>query len=285
MALPDLQSSPDLRGVKLERVGIEGVKFPIRILKKALDPIGYMYRQQGASLAVLPGVTVDVQAVIDMYASVSHDQRGTNMSRFLEVLMDWRFQQISSVKIPTILKDLQDRLKSSDVYIAIEFDYFIDVKSPVTGLDSVDDIHCELVGIMRDGSDVRIIEGLTMVGTNCCPCSKEISDRGAHNQRVELRVRYEPKPGQFLWFEDMAERFKSTFSCPIFPLLKRPDEKYVTEQAYDHPKFSEDVAREAALILQELSVLEWQVKVVAQESIHHHNAITYVASPGWKFHR
>lgn len=278
-ALPDLQSgtpTPELQ-IHLSRVGVEHIKFPIRVLRKGLT--------QPTGDATSDVSVVDVQATVAMFSDVPAKHRGTHMSRFLEILMQHQFERISITHLPVILQELRDRLGSEEVSVRIEFDYFYPITTPITGLPCVDDVHCELSGVLNS-SGVKCYQGILLVGTNCCPCSKEISERGAHNQRVDLHVRFAVDQGSpnILWFEDVAEDLKKCVSSPIFPLLKRPDEKYVTELAYDNPKFSEDVAREAAQLLRDnYGLKEWWVRASAHESIHHHNASSIAKSDLWEY--
>ncbi|MCK4359369.1 MAG: GTP cyclohydrolase I FolE2 [Candidatus Cloacimonetes bacterium] len=260
--LPDVQSLKDARGVPLYRVGVENVNFPILIGRKER-------RYQ---------IT---QAIISMYGDLKKDIRGTNMSRFMEVLMQYRYKRMNSKKLKVFLKELKKKLKTKDVYAAINFKYFIPKESPVKKIKGIQGYDCVFVGrLTSDNYDFYFEVSVPI--TTLCPCSKEISKYGAHNQRaiITARLKFSEKP---LWIEDVVSLLDSMGSCDIYPVLKRPDEKFVTETAFKNPKFVEDVVRDTALALDKISCVEgYSIKVTSFESIHAHNAVAYFKR-NWDF--
>jgi len=259
--LPDLQNSFDPRDVALYRVGVEDIKFPIKVVSKGGRPVA-------------------TQAVVDLYVNLPPDRKGVNMSRFMEVLMQYHDRTISVRVLESMVRDLKDRMQSEDAFIRFNFVYFLKKSSPVTAKIAVAGYPISLVGyINSDGDFFRAIRLYVFVQT-LCPCSKEISEYGAHNQRCKVRVDLYPTSRDYLqWFEDIIPQIEQQGSVPLFPLLKRADEKYVTEHAYDNPKFVEDVARDVGLLfkrqIEQHLLTGVDVKVVSQESIHNHQAVAY----------
>lgn len=247
--MKDVQGQADDRNIPIDRVGVKGLRYPITVLDRAR-------RRQ------------HTVASVNMYVNLPHRFRGTHMSRFVEILSEHR-DALHIDTIGDILEKMKDRLDAEEVHMEVAFPYFIEKKAPASGTASLMEYGCSYVGTLGRGRD--FILGVSVPVTTVCPCSKEISDRGAHNQRsvVTIRVRFR----EFLWIEELVETAEAAASCPIWPLLKRSDEKAVTERAYDHPRFVEDVVREVALRLDRDPRVTWyRVESENMESIHNHNA-------------
>lgn len=253
--LPDIQNSPDTREKSLDRVGIKDVSFPIQIMTPK-------------------GTTVTVKANINAYANVAKNVRGSNMSRFQEVLMEYSEKSFNAKMLPGLLSRMREKLESDDAYIEIMFTYFLERPSPVTKIKALQGYDCGLIARDINGKYDFAVRA-KVIATNLCPCSKEISEYGAHNQRVLLDVSAS-SPTSFIWFEDLIEWAEEEASCPIFPLLKRADEKYVTERAFNNPKFVEDLVRDLARSLDDKLIPRYSIKAEAFESIHHHQAVSYL---------
>ncbi len=250
----DVQSERDHRNIPLDRVGVEGLTYPIKVMQKSG---GYQH-------------TV---AKISMHVNLPHNFRGTHMSRFVEVLNEFR-DDINYRNLNIMLNKLKEVLDAETAHIEMEFPYFLQKKAPVSGISSYMSYMCKFSATRNDGFDF-ILEVNTPVHT-LCPCSKEISDRGAHNQRANVKI--EVRMSGLIWIEDLVSIAEDSASAPLYSLLKREDEKYVTELAYDTPRFVEDVAREAALRLDGNPLVTWyRVSVTSYESIHNHNAYACVS--------
>lgn len=256
--LPDLQNEKDTRGKHIERVGIERVKLPIAIGRKKAD-----------------GVPSTVQADVSMYVSIDHEIKGANMSRFLECLMSYESVVITSEHLKVVVEDMLERLESRDGYVNLRFTYFVPRYAPVSKTRGVQGYDVSFIGREVNGKYDFVTE-VNVVGTNLCPCSKEISEYGAHNQRNHVRVKLVHNDNLY-WIEDIIVAIESCMSCPIFPVLKREDEKWVTEHAYENPKFVEDLARDVALKLDSYEIKHYHIRSQADESIHHHEAVAYLS--------
>ncbi|MDR2006899.1 MAG: GTP cyclohydrolase FolE2 [Acidaminococcales bacterium] len=254
--MKDVQGEKDSRKVPLKHVGIRELHWPLRLKD----------RDRGEQSTV---------GKLSLAVDLPHDARGTHMSRLVECLQD--VEVISSQNIESILDGLKRRLGAERAMMDVEFPYFIYKKAPVSGLCAPLDIYCgyhaEKTGeyVLRLRVDTPII--------TLCPCSKEISCFGAHNQRATARIEVEAK-GR-VWFEEIAEIAAAGGSSQIYSLLKRPDEKAITEEAYENPRFVEDAVREIALRLERHPRVVWyRVEVDSLESIHNHNAFACVEK-GW----
>jgi GTP cyclohydrolase I len=250
--MPDVQGSGDLRRVAIDKVGVKNVTYPIRLLRPPSAGGGEQ-------------TTV---ATIDMYVSLPHEKKGTHMSRFMEVLNSYD-QAFSPADIPAITRTIRDRLGAADAHFSASFTYFIKKFAPVTGQPSLMDYQASFT--CAAGATDDFILGVKAPATSLCPCSKEISQYGAHNQRclVEARVRFN---GQ-LWIEDLVTTLEKSASMELFGVLKRPDEKFVTERAYENPKFVEDIVRDLAVALNNDSRIVWyNIASTNYESIHSHDA-------------
>ncbi|WP_020602248.1 GTP cyclohydrolase FolE2 [Spirosoma spitsbergense] len=261
--LPDIQSGVDKRGIGLDQVGVSDLRYPIIVLDKT------------------NGVQHTV-ARLSMSVSLPHNYKGTHMSRFIEVLNQHR-NEFTVRTLPAILNEMKFRLKAESARIEMSFPYFIEKKAPVTEHKAMMDYQCFFLGESSTEFDDFVL-GVDVPVASLCPCSKEISDYGAHNQRgvVSVRVRMTKKDGfnSFIWVEELIEIAESSASSPLYSLLKRPDERFVTMQAYDRPAFVEDITREVAVRLKNDQRIDWfEVRVTNFESIHNHNAF---ASTQWK---
>jgi len=254
--LKDVQSEIDERNVPLKKVGVKNLEWPLKVLDKKK---GYQYTVAKMSLS----------------ADLRHDQRGTHMSRFVEVLKD--FEMLSPKALEKILCDIKERLRAESSHIEITFPYFIWKHSPVSG--NMSPLKIEAMIKAEKNYESTIIVGVKVPIHILCPCSKEISDVGAHNQRAVVEILVRSK--RMIWFEHLVEISEKSASCPIYTLLKRPDEKFITERAYENPKFVEDVVRDIALELERDGRIEWyRVEVTSFESIHNHEAFACVEK-GW----
>jgi GTP cyclohydrolase I len=247
-ALPDHASHEDDRGVDIDRVGIRGLTWPITVWDRE-------NRMQ-------PTV-----ATIDATVSLPASQKGTHMSRFVEVLNGVR-GELSLKNLPAVLAEIQRRLGAERAQLDVRFPYFMSRKAPISKAESLLDYRAAFHAT-RDGDHFDFVLEVHVPVTTLCPCSKAVSDRGAHNQRGIVTV--ELRSPEFVWIEDVVEAVEACASSPLYPLLKREDEKFVTEYAYDHPVFVEDLLREVAVALRPKAT--WlRVSVENLESIHNHSA-------------
>ena len=254
--MPDVQASADGRQVAIDRVGVKEVVYPIRLKTKA-----------GGEQATV--------ANINMYVALPHHQKGTHMSRFLEVLNEHKCQPLTPDDIPAVTESIRVRLNASEAHFEATFTYFIEKQAPVTkqaGLMNYEvTFECTATAAGQD-----MVLRVAAPATSLCPCSKEISEYGAHNQRcrIEAAIRTE---GEMLWIEDLVTRLENAASHPVYAVLKRPDEKYVTEKAFDNPKFVEDIIRDLAMGLDaDESICWYQISSENFESIHSHNAFAQI---------
>lgn len=251
--LPDIQSLGDNRKIPLNRVGVKNIRWPITVLDK----------NKG---------TQNTIATVNMYVNLPHHFRGTHMSRFVEVLNEYHDTDWID-KTGEILQAIRSSLNADDAFMEIEFEYFIEKGAPVSGQKSFISYECSFIARYQDKED--FVLGVKVPVILLCPCSKEISRYGAHNQRAFVTV--ETRTINLVWIEDLIDIVESSASCGVYTILKRPDEKYVTEQAYDNPKFVEDVVREIAIKLNDNDDITWyRVEAESEESIHNHNAYACV---------
>ena len=254
MILKDTQNTMDERGIAIQKVGVSDVHLPFLIATK-----------DGSFQSVLAKITLT--------ADLPDKFRGTHMSRFIEVLSEWSRKPISYKEMAAILADIISRLDAERAHLDIDFKYFIEKQAPVSGLKSLSDCDCCFSGSLTRGQQLDFVLGIAIPFTSLCPCSKEISAYGAHNQRGVMKLQIRHQHGRFIWIEDLAALMEAQGSCPVYALLKREDEKYVTEKAYDNPKFVEDVLRDLVLTIRSLPGVRWfAVQCENYESIHNHNA-------------
>ncbi len=254
--LPDVQGSTDDRQVAIDKVGVKDVTFPVR-------------------LRTQDGGTQTTVAKINMYVALPHYKKGTHMSRFLEVLNKHTSEPISPEDIPHLTEAIRDRLDAEEAHFEAEFTYFIKKPAPVTGKPGLMDYQVRFE-CTADGKAADMVLSVKAPATSLCPCSKEISSYGAHNQRchIEAAVRTEG----MLWIEELATLLEGAASCPVFAVLKRPDERWVTEKAYENPKFVEDIIRDLAVALDAEDRIRWySISSENFESIHSHNAYAELA--------
>ena len=254
--MKDIQKLNDDRNVDIQKVGIKHLDLPLIIQRK-----------NNSNQVVSAKAKVNV--------SLPRHYKGTHMSRFVEVLSEWKNKNLLGVDIKGCLEKIIQNLDAESGELQFKFKYFIDKKSPVTGLSSPMGCDSTFEGKIQNGN-YRFILGVQVPVTTLCPCSKEISDHGAHNQRALITVKVSYAETEHIWIEDLIELIESCSSCPVYPLLKREDEKFVTEKAYENPKFVEDVLRDVVVKLRKHPVVNWfEVECEALESIHNHSAWAY----------
>ncbi|OIP91642.1 MAG: GTP cyclohydrolase I FolE2 [Syntrophobacterales bacterium CG03_land_8_20_14_0_80_58_14] len=250
----DIQNLKDERNIDIKKVGVKGLKYPIVVLDRAHE-------------------TQQVNATINMYVSLLHHFKGTHMSRFVEVLNEIR-EQVNIRTFHSILEKIRTRLRAESAHIEIEFPYFIEKTAPRSKAKSLMEYRCQFMGTCNDGG-MDFMVGMVVPVTTVCPCSKEISRSGAHNQRsiVTVRVRFR----KFFWIEDVIKLIEKSASGEVYSLLKRIDEKFVTEKGYENPMFVEDVVRNVAVRLSQDPNFTWySVEAENFESIHNHSAYACV---------
>lgn len=254
--MKDVQNTQDNRNVDIQKVGIKHVELPLVVQRKnATDKVVY--------------------AKARVCVSLPKDYKGTHMSRFVEVLNEWRTKKLLGVDIRGCLEEVIKRLDAQSGELEFDFKYFVNKEAPVSNLSAPMCYDCSFEGRIDNG-DYKFILGVKVPVTTLCPCSKEISEYGAHNQRAVISVKVSYDENEHIWLEDLIELIESCASCPVHPLLKRQDEKYVTEKAWENPRFVEDVLRDAVVKLRNHSVVnEFEVDCEAFESIHNHSAWAY----------
>lgn len=256
-ALRDIHSERDTRRLSLDRAGVKGLRYPICVLD----------REQGVQHTV---------AEIDISVSVPHKRRGAHMSRFVELLNRHR-REIDIRKFRSLCAELRKDHGAEAAHVEVRFPYFIEKRAPVTGAVGLVDYACTFgASVASKASDLWVAVEVPV--TSLCPCSKAISDRGAHNQRsvVSARVWF----GKFFWIEDLIALIEDSASSELYALLKRPDEKFVTERAYERPRFVEDLVREVGTRLRaDANFTRWEVEAESFESIHAHNAYATLSGP------
>ena len=225
--MPDVQSSMDTRQIAINKVGIKSIRHPVKVSDKA-------------------GGVQHTVANFNMYVGLPHDFKGTHMSRFVEILNS-NERDISVESFEPMLRAMVERLEAETGHVEMSFPYFINKSAPVSGVQSLMDYEVSFIGEISAGGRYEFTMKIVVPVTSLCPCSKKISDRGAHNQRSHITVT--AVLNDHLWIEDMVQLVESQASCEVFGLLKRPDEKWVTERAYDNPKFVEDLVRDVAGLL------------------------------------
>lgn len=248
--LPDCAAESDDRLVPIDKVGIKRLRYPISVKDKS-----------GRMQATV--------AEVEMTVGLPGNVKGTHMSRFIEILNAYR-GEITISNLPELLAEMQRRLEVSDVAIELNFPYFIDKEAPVSRARSLMEYSCGFRAEKHAG-EVKFVLIVGVPVKSLCPCSKAISRYGAHNQRSEVVVELESS--DFVWIEDVVVAVEGCASSPVYALLKREDEKFITEQAYDNPRFVEDLVREVLIAVRKLDGVN-SVRVTAEnfESIHNHSA-------------
>lgn len=253
-SIEDVQNSKDTRRITIDKVGIKDIRHPVRVRD----------RSSGEQYTI---------ANFNMYVELPHNFKGTHMSRFVEILNKHE-REISVESFEQMLNEMVELLDAEAGHIEMSFPYFVNKTAPVSGVQSLMDYDVELHGAIRSGiSDIAI--KVVVPVTSLCPCSKKISERGAHNQRSHVTVSV--KTREFVWIEELIDLVEKQASCELYGLLKRPDEKYVTERAYDNPKFVEDMVRDVAAQLNtDDRIISYVVESENFESIHNHSAYAMV---------
>ena len=251
LLLPDTQALPDLRRMPIQKVGVKGLRYPVAIRGR-------------------DGDARPTTATFTMTVGLPHDVKGTHMSRFVEILERPR-PAFDLAGFRAMLDAMLERLEADEGAIEMRFPYFIRKAAPMSGVESLLDYDVVLIAERREGQRTDLTLRVVAAVTSLCPCSKKISDYGAHNQRSHITL--EARLRQPMSIEELVRIAEEEASCEVFGLLKRPDEKWVTERAYDNPKFVEDLVRDIALrLMNEPRVAEWKVASENFESIHNHSA-------------
>lgn len=255
--MKDIQNQKDDRNIAIDRVGIKGIKYPITVLDRA-------------------NKTQQTIATISMFVDLPHENKGTHMSRFIEMLHVFR-SRINLKSFSTILDEMKQQLNAKSAHIEIRFPYFIEKTAPVSGSPGLMDYECAIKATSKGDQTADLLVEVKVPITSVCPCSKEISEYGAHNQRGEVSLTTRFK--EFIWIEDLIAMVEDSASCDVFSILKRSDEKAVTEKAYENPKFVEDIVRDLALIVEADKNFTWySISAENFESIHNHSAYAYICS-------
>ena len=255
--MKDIQKEKDNRKIDIDKVGIKNLLYPIKVLEKT-------------------GSFQSTTATINMFVNLPHQFKGTHMSRFVEMLHMFHLD-LSLKSLSKILCAMKKELEAVSSYIEIQFPYFIKKKAPISEIESYLNYNCSIVGTNDKNNSVDIILKTSVPINSVCPCSKEISKEGAHNQRGKAEVLTRFK--KFIWIEDIVKIVEDEASCELFSVLKRVDEKYITEKAFANPKFVEDIARDIAIKLKKNENITWfEINVESFESIHNHNAYAHIKS-------
>jgi GTP cyclohydrolase IB len=254
VVIPDIQSSADKRKIAIDKVGVKAIRHPVRVAERG-------------------GSVQHTIAMFNMYVGLPHQFKGTHMSRFLQILNSYE-REISVESFKAMLEDMVVKLEAESGIIEMTFPYFINKAAPVSKVQSLMDYEVTFVGEIKDGERTFNLKVVVPV-TSLCPCSKNISDYGAHNQRSHVTISARTK--KFVWIEELVEYAEKHASSQLYGLLKRPDEKFVTEYAYDHPKFVEDMVRDIAADLNRDNRIDhYVVESENFESIHNHSAYALI---------
>ncbi len=252
--LPDTQNSQDTRNIPIDQVGIKDIKHPIVVRDRS-------------------GREQHTVANFNMYVSLPHEFKGTHMSRFIEILNKHEYE-ITVESFHRMIRETADLLEAESSYIEMTFPYFVKKSAPISGVTSLLNYDVSFIGEIKNGETQVTVKAVIPV-TSLCPCSKSISDYGAHNQRSHVTVAV--RVDDFVWIEELIDMVEKVASCELFSLLKRPDEKYVTEKAYDNPKFVEDLVRDVAVKFNEDDrIRAYAIESENFESIHNHSAYALV---------
>jgi len=253
MKLKDIQNIKDERGIDIQKVGINDVEIPLIVERKNSTP-------------------QIVNAKARMTVDLPKDYKGTHMSRFLEILNEYRESNLFDLY--PMLDDMKKKLSAKSAEVKFNFTYFVEKIAPISKMKALLGYECFFKAKLNN--EYKFYLGVKVPVTTLCPCSKEISDFGAHNQRATISLVVTYDRNSHIWIEDLIQDIENCGSCQIYPLLKREDEKFVTEHAYQNPKFVEDVLRDVVLMIQKYKVIKsYEVEIEAHESIHNHNAWAY----------
>ena len=252
--IPDVQNSADTRRLAINKVGIKDIRHPVRVRDRS-------------------GGDQHTIAMFNMYVNLPHNFKGTHMSRFVQILNKHE-KEIGVESFKEMLTEMAERLESEMGHIEMRFPYFVNKKAPISGVQSLLDYDVTFIGEISQGTPRMFIKVVVPV-TSLCPCSKEISAYGAHNQRSHVTVQVRTRG--FIWLEEIIDLVEKEASCELYGLLKRPDEKYVTERAYNNPKFVEDMVRDVAVRLNADDRIDaYIVESENFESIHNHSAYALI---------
>ena len=248
--IPDIQSTKDTRHIAIDKVGIKDIKHPVVVKDRS-------------------GREQHTVANFNMYVNLPDHYKGTHMSRFVEILNNHEYE-ITVKSFKRMIEEMTELLNAESGNVEMTFPYFINKAAPVSGVKSLMDYVVSFIGKIKDGKPEVLVKVEVPV-TSLCPCSKNISDYGAHNQRSCITACV--KMNDFIWIEELIEVIEKVASCELYGLLKRPDEKYVTERAYDNPKFVEDLVRDIAVEFNnDARIAAYTVESENFESIHNHSA-------------
>jgi len=252
--IPDVQAAHDSRKLAIDQVGVKAIRHPVRIMERT-------------------GGVQHTIASFNMYVGLPHQFKGTHMSRFVEIL-NAHEREITVETFKVMLREMVDKLEAQEGRVEMTFPYFIDKAAPVSGVRSLMDYEVTFIGELRGDAERFTMQVLVPV-TSLCPCSKKISERGAHNQRSHVTIT--ARLNGFVWIEEIIDLVEKQASSELYGLLKRPDEKFVTERAYDNPKFVEDMVRDVAAILNlDERITAYVVESENFESIHNHSAYALI---------
>ncbi len=253
-AIADVQNYPDSRKLAIDKVGIKAIRHPIKVMDK----------NSGVQHTI---------ATFAMYVYLPHHFKGTHMSRFIEILNGYE-REISVESFEHMLRDMVKRLEAQSGHVEMNFPYFVSKKAPVSGVESLMDYDVTFIGEIKDGQYLQTMK-VVVPCTSLCPCSKKISEYGAHNQRSHVTITV--RTNAFVWIEDVVKLAEENASSQLYGLLKRPDEKFVTEKAYENPKFVEDLVRDVAAALNKDERIDaYVVEAENFESIHNHSAYALI---------
>ncbi len=253
--IEDVQARPDTRNIAINKVGIKEIRHPVRVSDRS-------------------GHEQHTIAKFSMYVELPHNFKGTHMSRFVEIL-NGHEQEISVRTFRVMLQEISERLDAEKGHIEMSFPFFITKQAPVTGVSSMMDYEVRFHGKIENDKTTTEVSVRVPV-TSLCPCSKKISEYGAHNQRSHVTVTV--RPNAFVWIEELVELVERESSSELYGLLKRPDEKFVTERAYENPKFVEDMVRDVAnRLLFDDRIEVFTVEAENFESIHNHSAYACIS--------
>ena len=252
--IADVQNSEDKRQIPIDKVGIKDIRHPVRVRERA-------------------GAEQHTIANFNMYVNLPHNFKGTHMSRFVEILNQHE-REITVDSFKEMLMEMTERLEAEAGHIEMTFPYFINKVAPVSKVQSLMDYEVTFRNKIKNKKPYLIIKIVIPI-TSLCPCSKKISEYGAHNQRSHVTISVRTKA--FVWIEELIDLVEEQASCELYGLLKRPDEKHVTERAYDNPKFVEDIVRDiAAKLNDDDRISGYTVESENFESIHNHSAYAYI---------
>jgi GTP cyclohydrolase I len=255
--MKDVQNQRDTRKIPIDQVGIKNLRYPVTVRD----------RREGRQNTV---------ASINMYVDLPHEYKGTHMSRFVEMLHLLK-TEVSLQGFSELLEQMKKHLNAASAHIEISFPYFIEKKAPISAAPGLMDYTCRIIGTSNADNEIDLVSEVNVPISSVCPCSKEISDNGAHNQRGEVRL--QTRFNRFIWLEDMIELVEASASCDVFSVLKRVDEKDVTEKGFANPKFVEDIVRDiASRLMQDDNITWFSVSAENFESIHNHSAYAHIMS-------